>query len=137
MRRFFACCRSAIKVVDPRHAPQIGLVGQLGIDRHQIVDAVVLQRVTAVVEHGDVGVARGAGKANFSIIQPGLVGIDRQDGVEADARERGRDVLRIVARVGQLWRVLVGAVADHQRHAFFRVSGDAPANRQRARKDRR
>ncbi len=113
------------QVVDPRHAPQIGLVGNLRIDRHQVIDAVVLQRMTAVVEHGDVGFARGAGKANFSVVQTCLVDIDRQDGVEADARERGRDIPGIVARIGQLWRVLIGAVADHQRHAFFRVSGDA------------
>ena len=83
-------------VVDPHEALQVGLIGERGVDRHQIVHAVVLHRVAAVIEYGDIGSARGAREADGQILHVGLAQVDALDHLEAAALERGCDVLGIV-----------------------------------------
>lgn len=103
-------------VVDALHAAQVGLVGQFCIDRHQVIDAVHLHGVAAVIEYGDICGARGAREADFGVVHASLVGVDGEDDIEAGALERCGDILGIVRRIGQLRRVGVGAVADDERH---------------------
>jgi len=43
----------------------------------------------------------------------------RNDGGEAELAQRLADILRVVLGVYQCRRILVGAVADHQRHTLL------------------
>lgn len=57
------------------------------------------------------------------LIHPGLVQIDADDGLEADAGQRSRDILGIIPRIGQVDRVFVSAVSYHERDALDGESG--------------
>jgi hypothetical protein len=57
------------------------------------------------------------------LIHPGLVQIEADDGFEADASQRSRDILGIIPRIGQVDRVLVGAVSYHKHDALVGESG--------------
>ena len=102
-------------VVDAGGAAQIGLVGKLGIDRNQIVDPRILQRVTAVIEHRHVGIARCAGEPDGGVLHFVLVEIEADDGLEAGALQRRADIFGVMRRIGQMRCVQIGAVADHER----------------------
>jgi len=59
-------------LIDPLHATQVRLVGELGLDRHQIIDAGELHGVAAVVQQRDIGIADGARKRMLASSMPAL-----------------------------------------------------------------
>ena len=101
-------------VVDPRQQAQVGLVGELGIDRREVVDPAILQGMAAVIEQGNVGVACGAGKADGRGVHSGSIEIEPDNRLEPRPLQRGRHVLRIVPWIGQPGSIPVGAIADHE-----------------------
>jgi hypothetical protein len=107
-------------VIHAYEALQIRFVGEHGIDRHQVVDAVELHRVSAVVEHGDVRSACGTRKADGEILHVGLAQVHALEDLETTPLEGHRNIFGIVRRIGQLRRVGIGAIADDQRHPRFR-----------------
>ncbi len=70
-------------IVDPNHAPQVCLVVQLGIDRHEVIHPSELQRMPGVVKHRHVGGTRGPGEFNGCLIHSGLIEIGRNDDLKA------------------------------------------------------
>ena len=74
-------------------------------------------------DHSNVGVARPPRELDCVLIHPGLVQIEADDGFEADAGQRSRDILGIIPRIGQMDRVFVCAVSYHKRDALFGESG--------------
>jgi len=105
-------------VVDPRHLrADIGGAGQSGIDGDEIIRAPELKAVTAVKEQRGIGSDGGVGKAAERIVHAALVEIDTLHHLEAGALQHPRHIGRVIARIGQLHRVAIGRVADHQRHA--------------------
>ncbi len=92
---------------------------QRRIDRNQIVRAIEFDAMTGVIDHGHVGIARlGAELAQGTPhLRPGQIkpGIDA---VEAGLLEHGDDGRGIVGGILQPGDVLVGGIADHQRHAL-------------------
>ena len=119
MRRFFGLLQIYKDVIDTRHAAKVGLISKLGVDRHQIVDASELHGVAAVIEQRHVGLARGASEFDGGVLHLGLVEIDADDGLEADAFQRSYHVLGIVARIGKLGGIGIGAIANDQRNALL------------------
>src|SRR5215831_16693693 len=105
-------------VVNLRKPVKVLLAVELGIDRHQIIDAVELDGVAAVVEDADVGGLRSARKADDGVLHSGMVEVDPPDNLEIHALERRRHILRVVRRIGQVWRIRVTAIADDERNAF-------------------
>jgi hypothetical protein len=107
----------------------IRLVGELGVDRHQIIDAGELHGVTTIIKDSNIGVARHPCELDCVLIHPGLVQIEADDGFEAGAGQRSRDILGIIPRIGQVDRVFVCAVSYHKRDALVGESGrGAPYN---------
>ena len=98
--------------IERRRAPQ------LRIDRDQVVGARYLQTVSGVEEHADIRADERSGEiADFSL-ERGLVEIDPVEDLKAVHPQGGGHVDRIVACVGQLARMLVRRVTDHQRDAL-------------------
>ncbi len=98
--------------IERRRAPQ------LRIDRDQVVGARYLQTVSGVEEHADISADERSGEiADFSL-ERGLVEIDPVEDLKAVRPQGGSHVDRIVACVGQLARMLVRRVTDHQRDAL-------------------
>jgi hypothetical protein len=73
--------------------------------------------MAAVIEHRDIGGTRRAGKADSGVLHADLIEIGAKDDIEAAALQRCRHVFGIVRRVGQMRRMEIGAIADHQRDA--------------------
>ncbi len=113
-------------IVDAREALQIGLVIELGIDRHQIVDTVVLHGMAAVVEHRHVCIGSGARKPDGGLLHLRLADIGREDDVEIASLQRGGHILRVMCGVGQWRRMGISAVTDDQRHPLFCQCRSAP-----------
>ena len=92
---------------------------ELGVDRDQVVGAVDLDAVAGVVDHGDVGIARAVGE--IAQHPPHLERaeiVPRHHDVEAGLLERVGHQRRIVGGIGEPRHVLIGGIADHQRHAL-------------------
>jgi len=76
--------------------------------------------MAGVINHGDIGVARGVGEVAQRA--PGLgrrqivAGIDH---VEAGFLQLCRDHGAVIDRVRKRRHVLIGGIAQHQRHALF------------------
>mgnify|MGYP001015743589 CR=1 FL=1 len=64
-------------------ANKVGFVIELGIHRHQVIDAVMLHGMAAVVEHRHVGIGCGASEADRQLLHVGLVEIGAQDHLES------------------------------------------------------
>ena len=115
----------------------VGVAFQLGIHRNQVIRAVHLDAVAGVIDHGDIGIARAVGKiaqraAGFGRRQI-VAGIDD---VEAGILQCRGDHGAVIDRVRQLRHVLIGRIAEHQRHALFgpcRLAHQQQRSRQRGR----
>ena len=98
----------------------VGVAFQLRIHRNQVVGAVHLDAVAGVIDHGDIGIARAVGE-----VAQRAAGLGRRqvvagiDDVEAGVLQRRRDHRAVVDRVRKRRHVLVGGIAEHQRHALF------------------
>ena len=97
----------------------VGVALQLRIDRDQIIVAVDLHAVAGVIDHRNIGVAGAVGKVaqrTAHLVRRQIVaGIDD---VETGVLQRGRDHRAIIDGIRQQRHVLIGRVADHQRHAL-------------------
>ena len=96
-------------------------VGELGVDRDQIVDARGLDAVAGIIDHRDVGVARQGGEiAHGALHLHDAEIVALVDHVEFRALQQRRDRVGVVERVGEQAGVLVFGVADDQRDAARR-----------------
>ncbi len=104
-----------------RFIVNVGVALEFGVDRNQIIATVHLDAVTGVIDHGNVGVARSVGE-----IAQHAAGLCRRkimagiDHVKPGVLQGRRDGGAIVDRVGKPRHVLIGRIADHQRHALVR-----------------
>ena len=98
---------------------EVALVLQLGIDRNEVVAPGDLQPVSRIEEDSDVGVFEQLREAADARIEIPLIDVDAEHDVEPGALERRRYVVGIVDGVGERGDLLVGRVADHQRHALL------------------
>ena len=109
----------------------VGVAFQPRIDRDQIVPAVHLDAVAGVIDHGDIGIARPIGE-----IAQRATGLGRRqvaagiDDVEAGVLQRRRNPGAVVNRIGERCDILIGGIAQHQRHALFGKS--RPAHQQKS-----
>ena len=98
----------------------VGVAFQLGIDRDQIIGAVHLDAVAGVIDHGDIGIAGAVGEIAQRAPRLGrrqiVAGIDD---IEAGILQRRGDRGAVIDRIGQRRDVLIGGIADHQRHALL------------------
>ena len=98
----------------------VGVAFQPRIDGNQVVPAIHLDAVAGVIDHRDIGIARAVGE-----IAQRATGFGRRqvaagiDDVEAGVFQRRRDLGAVVNRIGQRCDILVGGIAQHQRHALF------------------
>jgi hypothetical protein len=99
------------------NAPQVGFVVKLRVDRDQVIDAPILHRMAAVVEHRHIGGAGRAREPDRGILHSGLIEIDPHNGLETFPPQRRADILGVVRGIEQMRGVGIGAVADHQRNA--------------------
>ena len=102
----------------------VGVALELGVHRNQVVGAVDLHAMAGIIDHRDVGIAR----AVFEIAQHAPRVERRQivagdDDVEAGALERRRHHGSIIDRIRQRRHVLIGRIAEDQRHALVGQSG--------------
>jgi len=109
----------------------VEVVGELGVDRNEIVDAADLDAVTGIVHHGDVRIAGGLGEVADRALEVDdaeilLGGHDVEPGLLEHLGDRGRVIHRIVEPDG----VLIAGIADHQRDTAFRVGRVAGQHRQ-------
>ena len=73
---------------------QVGLVVELGIDRREIVDALILQAVTGIEHQRRVGLARLLGEADEDILHVGAIEVGAEQHVEAEILQRRGEVRR-------------------------------------------
>ena len=107
-----------------RHVQRLPLhgavIGQGDIHRQQVVAAIHLHAMPGVEHHGHVGAFQRAAEIPHSALHAGEVGVVGVHHGEASGRQRAGHVHRVVHRVGQGRRLLVGRGADDQRHPLFR-----------------
>jgi hypothetical protein len=104
----------------------VGLLGRVGADEHQEIASPDLHAVASVIEQRDIGADHGIAEFLQRAVEGGFVEIDLRavaDELKADPLERVRHQLRIVLRIIQSRDVLVGRIADHQRHALLGLRG--------------
>ena len=102
----------------------VTVVGELGIDRHQIVDPVELHAVTRIVHDRPVGAIGGGCEALERLVKLVARQVELQGhGREADPLQGGGKFIGIVLGIGQPTLVHIVAVADHQRHPRLGSSG--------------
>ena len=76
--------------------------------------------MAGIIDHGDVGIAGAVGE-----VAQRALGLGRRkvtagiDDVEAGALQRLGDFRAVVNRIGQRRDILIGGIAEHQRHALL------------------
>ena len=93
---------------------------ELGVDGHEVVLPRDLQSMPRIEEEPDFRPVQGLGKVPDLAVHGGLIEVQADDGVKAEALEDGGHVGRVVTGVAQRVRVPVGGVADDERHARLR-----------------
>ena len=99
---------------------QVALALEGGIDRQQVILAGDLDAVAGVEDDRRVGPFGLEAEVPERVLHAELIEIGLEVDLEVGVTQRVRDRGRIVARVGQLVSVLIGRVADHQRHPLGR-----------------
>ncbi len=117
--------RELARIVTDAHGlgRYVGVAGDVGIDRDEIVLAGQLHAVAGEIDHRDGARSRSLGLLNeiaHALAQRVAVEIARADHIEAGRLQRLRDQAGIIGRRRQ-WRLGIGAVADHECNALFRL----------------
>ena len=60
MRSVFACWRISDNFIDPRHSTKVGLIGQIKVNRREIVDTCILHGMAGVIEKMAITSVRAA-----------------------------------------------------------------------------
>ena len=108
----------------------VGVAFELGIHRNQVIAAVHLDAMAGVIDDGDIGIAGAVGK--IAQRAPGVGGgeiLAGIDDIEAGIFQRRGDPGAVVNRIGERGDILVGGIAQHQRHAL--LGKGRPADQQR------
>jgi hypothetical protein len=105
---------------------KIGLVRNVGIDRHHIVPSVDLQAMPCIEEHGGLSPVERAREVAHARFEARLVEIEQQRHLEAEIAKLLRHGLGVVARIVELRHRDVSRIADDE--------CDLPASRFRVRK---
>ncbi len=92
---------------------------ELGVHRNQIIGAVDLDAVAGVIDHGDVGIGRAVGEIaqHPSRLQRAEI-VPRHHHVEAGLLEGVGHQACVVRGIGEPRHVLIGGIAEHQRHTL-------------------
>ena len=99
---------------------EVGFGFELRIDRREEVPLVDLQTVAGIIEEADIGAAQRLGEGPDALLHVALAEVDAFDHLEAERLQLGGDVGGVVARIGEARNVLIGRVADDERHALVR-----------------
>jgi hypothetical protein len=78
---------------------------------------------------------RAASKPDGGVLHAGLIEIGPKDGLKAIALKGGGNVFCIMRRVGQMRRMDIGAVTDHQRNAIISERRDSGTAKKHSRED--
>ena len=105
----------------------------LGIDRHQVVAALILQGVAGIVEQRGVGIRGKAGKLCHAEIHVALVGIDCLHHLEAERTKRRGDIFSIIFGIRESKaRIIIIRIPHHERNAAVRPRTFGRARQQNA-----
>ncbi len=107
----------------------LGQVVQRQVDRHQIVLVVDLKGVAGVVEQRHVRLLGLRGELVEQLVHAVAGQVGAEEDLEVQVGQRRGDVMGVVQRIVELRRVLIGAVADHQRGADIRRRQPRPDQR--------
>ena len=94
---------------------------RLCIDGDEVVLAGGLQAVSRVEEHAGVRSPQGSRKIANLALEGRLIKIEPLDHQEAMLLEHSAHVGRVVGWICELWRVLIGRVANYERDALLSV----------------
>ena len=99
----------------------VGVALQFRVNGNQIIRAIDLHAVAGVIDHGDVGVARGIGEvAQRPARLDGRKIVAGIDDVEAGTLQSGRHDRAVIDGVRERRHVLIGRITDDQCHPFSR-----------------
>ena len=107
----------------------------MGIDRHQIIEAVGLHAMAGKIKQRDVGADQFGAEFLQRRVKAVLVQVKlgaAADHEEAERQQRIRHQLGVGRGVRQLRDGLIGRIADHQRDALFGMRGGAGAEQKAA-----
>ena len=110
---------------------EVELVLKLGIDRHDVVAAFVLQAVARIIGQGRLRALRRTREMPEVLANRVPSEIDAAEHLETGVLERVRHVPRIVLRIRESREAGVLRVADHERDASAGRSGDSQFRGQR------
>ncbi len=108
-----------LHIVEADHlVAKADLVLELRVDRHEVVPAPILHAVAGVVEKHGVSPSSFARELGDRLVHLPLFDVDFQRHLESDRLQRLGDVCGIIRRIGEGRSILIGAVANDQRHAL-------------------
>ena len=109
---------------------------EFGIHGNQIIGAVHLDAVAGIIDHGDLGIRRAVGEIaqHPPRVQRAEILLRHHD-VEAGLLEGIGHQRRVVHGIGEPRHVLVGRIAEHQRHALAGKSRGAGEQQQGGEED--
>ncbi len=102
----------------------IGLLGRVGADRHEVIRTAHLHAVSGIVEQTDIRPLQLRPETLHRAIETRLVEIELRttaDQREAERAQGLRHQLGVVGWIFEPRHMLVGGVADDERHALFRM----------------
>ena len=99
---------------------EIGFGFELGVDGSEEVPLIDLQAVAGIEEKPDIGAVQLLGEGPDALLHVALAEIDAFDHIEAERLELRGDIGGVVARVVEPRNMLIGGVADDERHALLR-----------------
>ena len=113
----------------------VGLLGRIGVDRHEIIRAAHLHAVAGIVEQPDIGALQLRAESLHGAVEAGLVEIELRaaaDQREAERAQRVGHQLGVVRGIVEPRDVAVGRVADDQRDALVGECRDDGYEKQQA-----
>src|SRR6266436_1051824 len=114
------------------------LIFQPGIDGHQIIEALILNAVTSVINKRRIGFLSEAPKVRHRLFQRALVDVFYGDDVETDFLQGESHIISVIGGISEAGGILVRGIANYERNALFRACRDRTgSNREQHQKDRR
>ncbi|MCY1517586.1 hypothetical protein D9M68_522720 [compost metagenome] len=98
---------------------EIDMGGELGVDRGKIIFAVHLKTMAGIVEKRQIGAIQTVDEIAQYAPHAREVEIHTGHHLEAEPFELGRHVGSVIAGIGQRRHMLIGGIADDQRHALL------------------
>jgi hypothetical protein len=106
--------------VNTSHPPEVRLILKFSVDRRQIINARILERMAAIIKNRHISRSRGASEIDGNFSHSGLIEIHALNHFESGPPKGSRNVFSIMAWISQVRRVPIFPITDDEGDALVR-----------------